>query len=114
MKKLITITTLALSLAGFTTGALAAPVTGKAAASQSATTTAAAEKSSIPEGERVSINTASAEELAQMLNGVGVKKAQAIVSYREEHGAFKTVDDLRGVPGMGNALVERNLPRLKL
>lgn len=62
----------------------------------------------------VSINTAPAEELARVLNGVGLKKAQAIVSYREEYGPFKTVDDLKQVPGMGSSLVERNLANLKL
>ncbi len=66
------------------------------------------------EGTRVSINTGTAEELARILNGVGMKKAQAIVSYREEYGPFKTVDDLKQVPGMGSALVERNLANLKL
>ena len=63
---------------------------------------------------QVSINTAPAEELARVLNGVGLKKAQAIVSYREEYGPFKTVDDLKQVPGMGSSLVERNLANLKL
>lgn len=111
MKKLITVTTLALMLSGFSAGALAAPASGKAAAPQSV---AAAGTETVAESERVSINSASAEELAHMLNGIGVKKAQSIVSYREQHGAFKSVDDLRAVPGMGNALVERNLPRLKL
>ena len=66
------------------------------------------------EGTRVSINNASAAELAKGLNGVGLKKAQAIVSYREEYGPFKTVEDLKQVPGMGNSLVERNLSHLKL
>ena len=33
------------------------------------------------------------------MNGVGLKKAQAIVSYREEYGPFKTVEDLKQVPG---------------
>lgn len=65
-------------------------------------------------GTKVSINSASAEELAQAMNGVGIKKAQAIVSYREEYGPFKTVDDLKQVPGMGNSLVERNLSHLTL
>ena len=64
---------------------------------------------------KVSINRASAEQLAQALNGVGIeKKAQAIVSYREEYGPFKTLDDLKQVPGMGSALVERNLAHLTL
>ena len=48
------------------------------------------------------------------MNGVGLKKAQAIVSYRDEYGPFKTVEDLKQVPGMGNALVERNLSALTL
>lgn len=55
-----------------------------------------------------------AEELARAMNGVGLKKAQAIVSYREEYGPFKTVEDLKQVPGMGNSLVERNLAVLTL
>jgi len=63
---------------------------------------------------KVSINSASAEELAHAMNGVGLKKAQAIVSYREEYGPFKTLDDLRQVPGLGSALVERNLAHLML
>ncbi|EPF3811522.1 helix-hairpin-helix domain-containing protein [Klebsiella aerogenes] len=65
-------------------------------------------------GAQVSINNASAEELAQAMNGVGLKKAQAIVSYREEYGPFKTLDDLKQVPGMGSSLVERNLSHLTL
>lgn len=71
-------------------------------------------KSADEEGTRVSINTASAEDLAQAMNGVGLKKAQAIVSYRDEYGPFKTLEDLKQVPGMGSALVERNLAHLTL
>ncbi|MCZ8795510.1 helix-hairpin-helix domain-containing protein, partial [Escherichia albertii] len=71
-------------------------------------------KASDEEGTRVSINNATAEELARAMNGVGLKKAQAIVSYREEYGPFKTVEDLKQVPGMGNSLVERNLAILTL
>lgn len=67
-----------------------------------------------PNAPQVSLNDASADELQEMLIGVGAKKAQAIVSYREAHGPFKTVDELRNVPGFGPALVERNLPHLKL
>ncbi|MFS9381335.1 helix-hairpin-helix domain-containing protein [Citrobacter sp. ANG330] len=84
-----------------------APVAGKNKAATPA-------KTSDQEGTRISINTASAEELARAMNGVGLKKAQAIVSYREEYGPFKTVEDLKQVPGMGNALVERNLSVLTL
>lgn len=85
-------------------------------AAQASAQTKAAEpgKSTEDDGTRVSINTASAEDLARVMNGVGLKKAQAIVSYREEYGPFKTVDDLRQVPGMGSSLVERNLSHLTL
>jgi competence protein ComEA len=62
----------------------------------------------------VSINTASAETLAQVMNGIGLKKAQSIVSYREEYGPFKALEQLQEVPGIGRALVERNLSHIKL
>ncbi|KAA5970135.1 helix-hairpin-helix domain-containing protein [Pantoea sp. M_9] len=62
----------------------------------------------------VSINDATAEQLASAMNGIGLKKAQAIVSYREEYGRFTALDQLKEVPGIGSALVERNSDRLKL
>lgn len=62
----------------------------------------------------VSINGASAEELASAMNGVGLKKAQAIVSYRDQYGPFTEIEQLKEVPGIGSALVERNVARLKL
>ena len=64
--------------------------------------------------EKVSINSASAEELADILNGVGLKKAQAIVTYREQNGPFTQVDQLQEVPGIGASLIERNQARLRL
>ncbi|WP_261641480.1 helix-hairpin-helix domain-containing protein [Erwinia mallotivora] len=76
--------------------------------------TLSANETADQEAGKVSINQASAEELAAALNGVGLKKAQAIVSYREEYGDFTGVEQLKEVPGIGNALVERNLSRLKL
>ena len=56
----------------------------------------------------VNINTADATTLADKLNGIGMKKAQAIVSFREHNGAFKSVDDLVNVPGIGPATLEKN------
>ena len=101
-------------------GALAAPASGKAVVNkENVQATASAKAEAVPGdtdngATKVSINHASAEQLAQALNGVGLKKAQAIVSYREEYGPFKTLDDLKQVPGMGSALVERNLSHLTL
>ena len=112
--------TLAVAFSGISSHALAAGHAGKTAAeNKAAVQPTAVEKvtspaETQPETEKVSINKASAEELARVLNGVGLKKAQAIVSYREEYGPFKTIDDLRQVPGMGGTLVEKNLSHLML
>ncbi|MCZ9275218.1 helix-hairpin-helix domain-containing protein [Escherichia albertii] len=114
--------TLSLACAGMSHSALAAApavkssvVETKAEAPATAQNKAVAPaKASDEEGTRVSINNATAEELARAMNGVGLKKAQAIVSYREEYGPFKTVEDLKQGPGMGNSLVERNLAILTL
>lgn len=57
---------------------------------------------------QVNINTASAEELAQALNGVGLPRAQAIVAHREANGPFATIDQLVDVKGIGAKLVDRN------
>ena len=103
--------TLSLACAGMSHSALAAASVAKPTAVE---TKAEAPAAQSKEGTRVSINNASAEELARAMNGVGLKKAQAIVSYREEYGPFKTVEDLKQVPGMGNSLVERNLAVLTL
>lgn len=67
------------------------------------------------EGETtVNINEADAEELASILNGVGMKKAEAIVRYREQNGPFTQVEQLQEVPGIGPTLIERNRARLKM
>ncbi|WP_159866580.1 MULTISPECIES: helix-hairpin-helix domain-containing protein [unclassified Raoultella] len=93
-------------------------VTGKSSASTGRESVRAKAPDSAKVGEsgatKVSINSGSAQDLMEALNGVGLKKAQGIVSYREEFGPFKTIDDLKQVPGMGHALVERNLAHLTL
>lgn len=62
-------------------------------------------KATDDDGSRVSINSASAEDLARVMNGVGLKKAQAIVKATVAlYGPFKTVDDLKQVPGMGSSI----------
>ena len=62
--------------------------------------------------EPVDVNTASAETLAEAIHGVGLKRAQAIVLYREQHGAFSSVDQLAQVHGVSAKTVERNRDRL--
>ncbi|KAA3629543.1 MAG: helix-hairpin-helix domain-containing protein [Proteobacteria bacterium] len=62
--------------------------------------------------EPVDINTADVAVLAQAIKGVGEKKAAAIVAFRNQHGPFKSVDDLTQVPGIGRATVEANRAEL--
>ncbi|MGR2661937.1 ComEA family DNA-binding protein [Chromobacterium haemolyticum] len=54
----------------------------------------------------VNINTANQQEL-EALNGIGPVKAKAIVEYRAKHGAFKSVDDLKNVSGIGDKTLEK-------
>lgn len=54
-----------------------------------------------PEG-KIRLNSATAAELEE-LPGVGPVLAAAIVAYREQHGPFKTVEDLLDVTGVGEA-----------
>ncbi|BCA85652.1 competence protein ComEA [Enterococcus saigonensis] len=56
--------------------------------------------------EMVNINTANLTEL-QTLSGIGIKKAEAIISYREENGNFKAIEELKEVSGIGEKTVEK-------
>ena len=61
----------------------------------------------------VNVNAATAEELS-LLPGVGPTKAQAIIRYRTEHGAFKRVEDLSQVKGIGEKQLEKLRPHVAL
>src|SRR5205085_12628215 len=54
----------------------------------------------------VNINTATKEQL-DALPGIGPVKAQAIVDYRTKNGNFKSIDDLKKVPGIGDATFDK-------
>ncbi|MEZ5453820.1 MAG: helix-hairpin-helix domain-containing protein [Thiothrix sp.] len=56
--------------------------------------------------EMVNINKADAATL-DTLDGIGEKKAEAIVAYRSEHGEFKTLEDLMEVPGIGEGIYKK-------
>ena len=64
--------------------------------------------------EAVNINTADVATLASELVGVGPEIAKRIVEFRERHGAFKSVEALVDVLGIGPALLEKNLSILTL
>ena len=62
----------------------------------------------------VNINTADVQNLADELNGVGIKKAQAIVAWRDANGRFETQNDLTNVKGIGAKTVEKNKADIQL
>ena len=59
------------------------------------------------EVQKININTATAEELAQ-LKGIGPSHAAKIVAYREKNGPFKLPEDLMQVSGIGQKTFEAN------
>lgn len=61
----------------------------------------------------ININTAGVESLAQ-LDGVGEKKAQAILAWRDANGEFVSVDQLAEVRGIGEATIEANREKITL
>lgn len=62
----------------------------------------------------VNINAATAEQMAATLKGIGIKKAQLIVEYREQYGPFVHPDQLAEVKGIGLKTVKKNLARIRL
>jgi len=71
-------------------------------------------KSSSEQTISINLNKAGAKEIAKALKGVGLKKAQAIVEYREKHGDFKAVEELASVKGIGVATIAKNHNRISL
>lgn len=63
--------------------------------------------------EKINLNTANAQAL-QGLEGVGEKKALAIIDYRQQHGGFKSIDELKEVKGIGDKLLQKNRSKLKI
>ncbi len=62
----------------------------------------------------VNVNTDDATTIAEVLKGVGLTKAEAIVRYREANGAFVDVYELVNVKGIGEKTVLANVDRIKV
>ena len=75
------------------------PVAGAAPADGSTAATTADSDN----GGLININTATQEEL-ESLPSIGEVRAQAIITYREEHGGFRTIDELKEVSGIGDKI----------
>lgn len=78
-----------------------------------AATAAPGEKTVASAQSPVDINRASLNELIS-LKGIGPALAGRIVAYRQEHGAFRRVEDLLEVKGIGPKLLARLKPHLKV
>ncbi|MBN2256669.1 MAG: helix-hairpin-helix domain-containing protein [Anaerolineaceae bacterium] len=63
--------------------------------------------------QQIDLNKATVEEL-DSIPGIGMVKAQSIITYRESHGLFTSLDELVNVPGIGPALLEQIIPYLSI
>ena len=64
--------------------------------------------------EKVNINSADAATIDRVLLNVGPAKAEAIVAYRKQNGAFRSVEQLAMVKGIGLKTIEKNRDRIML
>lgn len=62
---------------------------------------------------QINLNTANVEMLTKSIKGIGEKRAEAIIKYRDAHGGFKTIDELSQVPGLGKKFVVSHLDVLQ-
>jgi competence protein ComEA len=62
----------------------------------------------------ININTASAQQLADQLVGIGLLRATEIVAYRKANGPFHHANDLVVIKGIGERTVKRNQSRIRL
>jgi competence protein ComEA len=62
---------------------------------------------------KLNLNTATPEQL-ELLPGVGPAKAERIIAFRQKHGAFKRVADLRRVKGFGRKTLKKLEPFLDI
>lgn len=67
-----------------------------------------------PAASPVNINTADKETLITAISGVGEKKAEAIIEYREQHGPFKSVDEITKIKGIGQGILDKNRENLSV
>lgn len=64
------------------------------------------EQAVVQESGLVNLNTATAEQLTT-LRGIGESKAEDILNYREQHGGFRTIEDLMQIPGIKERVFEK-------
>ncbi|WEV39371.1 helix-hairpin-helix domain-containing protein [Lactobacillus sp. ESL0680] len=76
-------------------------VSGSSAATPVDSTSSTTSADDATDHSKVNLNTADAQGL-QKLNGIGEKKAEQIIAYRQKNGSFKKIEDLKQVSGIGD------------
>ena len=62
---------------------------------------------------KINLNKATVQELTGSFKGIGKKRAEAIVTYREANGGFKSIEELAKVRGLGQSFVDSHLAQLQ-
>ncbi|MGR8947504.1 MAG: ComEA family DNA-binding protein [Gammaproteobacteria bacterium] len=62
----------------------------------------------------VNINSADASKIAEAMTGIGLKRAEDIVAFREKNGRFRSIEDLVLVKGIGASTLDKNRDRISV
>ncbi|MDI1351574.1 MAG: helix-hairpin-helix domain-containing protein [bacterium] len=66
-----------------------------------------------PVNNLINLNTADLATLTGSFKGIGKKRAEAIIAYRESHHGYKSLEELAEVKGFGQNFMEKNRDKLK-
>lgn len=83
----------------------AAPTAGMASNAAASSSSSSSSPAASSAAGKVNLNTATAADL-QKLNGIGERKAEQIIAYREQKGGFKSIDELKEVSGIGDKIFD--------
>ena len=67
-----------------------------------------------PAEEAININSADASSIAEAMTGIGLKRAEEIVAFREKNGRFRSIEDLVLVKGIGASTLDKNRDRISV
>ena len=62
---------------------------------------------------KINLNTASVSQLTHAIRGIGPKRAEAIVAYRQAHGAFQAVTEIARIKGIGRSFVKQHAQEIE-
>lgn len=101
MKKALICGVVSLALTGASFSLAAKSVKNK-------TSTPAKVSSKVNSSKKIDINQADAATIAKGVKGIGLKRAEAIVTFRQQHGQFKSLAELAKVKGISRRFIDKN------